>query len=229
LRAQLIDGGEQFVVLADKILGAHGKKLLIERREFVAVDFGSGNATQPVARVHFPGAAIPDLIQKFHLPGVLLAHIAEVQAQHGVALHAVAAQAQQPLAEMRFQFLRLQIARETVFRLEQRNLFLQTAREVAQLHALAGLDAEQHLADKVSQRLAATCGELARKTRELGFQPRTNFAMLHGGNLHGRSGFFRENPSTTDSVPSHFSKTINPASPFSCPRLHTKTQEGPDV
>jgi hypothetical protein len=39
----LIDGGEQFVVLADKILGAHGEKLLVERREFAAVDFGSGD------------------------------------------------------------------------------------------------------------------------------------------------------------------------------------------
>jgi len=30
LRAQLIDGGEQFVILTDKILGAHGEKLLVE-------------------------------------------------------------------------------------------------------------------------------------------------------------------------------------------------------
>jgi hypothetical protein len=29
--------------------------------------------------VHFPGAAVPDTIQKFHLAGVLLAHIAEIQ------------------------------------------------------------------------------------------------------------------------------------------------------
>src|SRR5437867_11775863 len=67
LRAQLIDGGEQFVILTDKILGAHGEKLLVEGREFAAVDFGSEDAAQPVAGVHFPGAAIPDLIQKFHL------------------------------------------------------------------------------------------------------------------------------------------------------------------
>jgi hypothetical protein len=61
--------------------------------------------------VHFPGAAIPDLIQKFHLPTVLLAHIAEIQAQHGVTLHAAAAQAQQFLTKMRFQFFHLQIVR----------------------------------------------------------------------------------------------------------------------
>jgi len=35
----LIDGGEQFVILTDKILGAHGEKLLVEGREFAAVDF----------------------------------------------------------------------------------------------------------------------------------------------------------------------------------------------
>src|SRR2546430_5198020 len=44
LRAQLIDGGEQFVILTDKILGAHGEKLLVEGREFAAVDFGSEDA-----------------------------------------------------------------------------------------------------------------------------------------------------------------------------------------
>ena len=107
LRAQLIDGGEQFVILTDKILGAHGEKLLVEGREFAAVDFGSDDAAQPVAGVHFPGAAIPDLIQKFHLAGVLLAHIAEIQAQDGVGIHAAAAQAQQSLPEMRFQFFGL--------------------------------------------------------------------------------------------------------------------------
>ncbi len=165
----MIDGGEQFVILADKILGARGEKLLIEGREFAAVDFRSDDAAQPVPRVHFPGAAIPNLIEKFHLAGILLAHIAEIQAQHGIALHAAAAQAQQSLAEVRFQFLRLQIARETVLGLEQRNLFLQTSRDVAQLHALTGLDAEQHLADKIPQRLAETGGEFAVETGELGF------------------------------------------------------------
>src|SRR5437899_12384612 len=128
---------------------------------------------------------------------------------------------------MRFQFLRLQIARETVFGLEQRNIFLQAARDVAQLHALAGLDAEQHLADKVSQRLAETNGELGTVARELSFQPRTNFAMLHRGRLQGRSGFFGENPSTTDFVPSHLSEMVNPCPSITCPHLQTKTQEGP--
>src|SRR6266478_6327948 len=46
---------EQFVILTDKILGAHGEKLLVEGREFAAVDFGSDDAAQPVAGVHFPG------------------------------------------------------------------------------------------------------------------------------------------------------------------------------
>jgi hypothetical protein len=40
----------------------------------------------------------------------------------------------------------------------------------------------------------------------LRFQARTNFAMLHRRRLHGRSGFFDENSSTTDSVLFHFSK-----------------------
>src|SRR5579859_2061749 len=48
-----------------------------------------------------------------------------------------------------------------------------------------------------------------------------------GGHLHGRPGFFRKNPSTTDSVPSHFCKTINPYSSNACPHLQRKTQEGP--
>src|SRR5205823_13355696 len=59
--------------------------------------------------------------------------------------------------------------------LEQRKLFLQTA----QFHALTGLNPEQHLADEISQRLAETGGEFASEAGELGFQARTNFAMLH--------------------------------------------------
>src|SRR5712692_7404789 len=59
------------------------------------------------------------------------------------------------------------------------------------------------------------------------FQPRTNFAMLHRGRLQGRSGFFGENPSTTDSVPSHFSKTINPCPSVSCARPTSKNEERP--
>src|SRR5207244_9884937 len=104
LRAQLIDGVEQIVILTDKILGAHGEKLLVEGREFAAVDFGSDDAAQPVAGVHFPGAAIPDLIQKFHLAGVLLAHIAEIQAQDCVGIHAAAAQAPTSLQALHLPF-----------------------------------------------------------------------------------------------------------------------------
>src|SRR5438876_10052795 len=58
LRAQLIDGGEQFVILTDKILGAHGEKLPVAERESAAVDFRSAAAAQPVARLHCSGAAI---------------------------------------------------------------------------------------------------------------------------------------------------------------------------
>src|SRR5258708_19460042 len=79
---------------------------------------------------------------------------------------------------------------DTVFGLEQRNLFLQPPRAVAQFHVLTGLNAEQHLADKVSQRLAETGGQFGTETGELGFQPRTNFAMFHRGRLQGRAGFF---------------------------------------
>ena len=105
--SQWIDGAEDFLVLADKLLGAHGKKLLVERREFAAVNFGADDAAQPVARVHFSGAAIPDLIQKFHLSGVLLAHIAEIQTQDGIGLHAPAAEAQQSLCGDAFPILAL--------------------------------------------------------------------------------------------------------------------------
>jgi hypothetical protein len=71
--------------------------------------------------------------------------------------------------------------------------------------------AEQHPANKVSQRLAETNGEFGTEATGLGFQPRTNFAMLHRGRLQGSAGFFSaKNPSTTDSVPSHFPKMINP-------------------
>src|SRR5579859_4074485 len=49
-----------------------------------------------------------------------------------------------------------------------------------------------------------------------------------GGRLHGGPGFFRKNPSTKDSVPSHFCKTINPYSSNACPHLRRKTQEGPE-
>ena len=80
LCTQLINGGEPFVVLADKLLGARGEKLLVEGREFAAVNCGSDDAAQPVAQMHLSLTAIPDLIQKFHLPGILLAYIAEIQA-----------------------------------------------------------------------------------------------------------------------------------------------------
>jgi len=80
VRPEWIDGREDFLVLADKFLGAHGEQLLAEGREFAAVNFGADDAAQPVAHVHFSGAAISDLIQKFHLPGVFLAHITEIQA-----------------------------------------------------------------------------------------------------------------------------------------------------
>jgi hypothetical protein len=80
-----------------------------ERRKLAAVDFGADDAAQPVARVHFSGAAIPDLIQEFHLPGVLLADIAEIQTQNGIGLHAAAAEAQQSLTETCFQFFRVQV------------------------------------------------------------------------------------------------------------------------
>src|SRR2546429_9318807 len=86
LRAQLIDGGEQFVILTDKILGAHGEKLLVEGREFAAVDFGSEDAAQPVAGVHFPGAAIPDLFLNFHLVGLLLVTFAEIKDTDAVSI-----------------------------------------------------------------------------------------------------------------------------------------------
>jgi hypothetical protein len=66
------------------------------------VDFGSNDAAEPVARVHFSGADVQDLIQEFHFPGVFVAHIAEVQAQHRVGLHAAAAEREQSLAKMRF-------------------------------------------------------------------------------------------------------------------------------
>src|SRR5882724_103446 len=126
---------------------------------------------------------------------------------------------------MRFQFFGLQIARETVFGLEQRNLFLQTASDIAQFHALTGLNPEQHLADEISQRLAETGGEFASEAGELGFQTRTNFAMLHRGRLQGRSGFFGENPSTTDSVPSHLSEMINLSPSITCTRLQQKLRK----
>jgi hypothetical protein len=47
----------------------------------------------------------------------------------------------------------VQVARETVFGLDQRDVFLQAPGDVAQLHILTGLDAKQHLADEVSQGL----------------------------------------------------------------------------
>ena len=84
-----------------------------------------------------------------------------------------------------------------------------TSRHAAQLDVLTGLDAKQHLAYKVSQELTEAHSELGGELGELRFQARTNFAMLHRGRLHGRSGFFGENPSTTDSVTYHFSKTTN--------------------
>jgi hypothetical protein len=45
----------------------------------------------------------------------------------------------------------VQIARQAVLRLDQRNLFFQAAGDAAQLHVLAGLDAEQHLRDELLQ------------------------------------------------------------------------------
>src|SRR5579859_2969154 len=128
---------------------------------------------------------------------------------------------------MRFQVFGLEIPRETVFGLEQRNFFLQTARDVAQLHVLTGLNAEQHLGNKVSKRFAETRGEFGGEARELGFQAGTNLARLHGGTPPWQVRIFSQKPSTTDSVPSHFCKTINPYSSNACPHLQRKTQEGP--
>jgi len=98
------------------------------------------------------------------------------------------------MAEMRFQVFGLKIPRETVFGLEQRNFFLQTARDVAQLHVLTGLNAEQHLGNKVSQRFAETGGECGGEARELGFQAGTTFARLHGGTPPWRARIFSQKP-----------------------------------
>ena len=76
--------------------------------------------------MYFSLAAVPDLIQEFHLPGVLLPHIAQVQAQDRIALHPTASQFASPAAE-RFQAFRTQIPRQTIFGFNQRNLFLQAA------------------------------------------------------------------------------------------------------
>src|SRR2546425_12556902 len=52
LRAQLIDGGEQFVILTDKILGAHGEKLMVERRDFSARVIRFADTALPVSGGH---------------------------------------------------------------------------------------------------------------------------------------------------------------------------------
>src|SRR5258708_27737308 len=49
--------------------------------------------------------------------------------------------------------------------------------------------------------------------------------MLHRGRLQGRSGFFGENPSTTDSVPSHLSEMINLSPSITCTRLQQKLRK----
>src|SRR5438132_11082566 len=81
LRAQLIDGGEQFAILTAKIMGAHGEKLLVEGREFAAVDFSSEDAAQPVAEAHSPSHAITDLLPKFRRARAVLAHTAQRDAR----------------------------------------------------------------------------------------------------------------------------------------------------
>src|SRR5438045_9345652 len=90
---------------------------------------------------------------------------------------------------------------------------------------MTDLTPEQHVGDEMSQRLAETGGEFASEAGELGFQTRTNFAMLHRGRLQGRSGFFGENPSTTDSVPSHLSEMINLRPSITCTHLQQKLRK----
>src|SRR5437879_6954891 len=49
--------------------------------------------------------------------------------------------------------------------------------------------------------------------------------MLHRGRLQGRSGFFGETASTTDSFPSHLSEMINLSPSITCTRLQQKLRK----
>ena len=94
-------------------------------------------------------AAVADRGQILHLAGILFADVAQVQAQNGVGLDPAACHGRQTGRQFGFQPRRLQVARQPVLGLDQRNLFLQAARDVAQLDILTGLDAEQHLRNKL--------------------------------------------------------------------------------
>jgi hypothetical protein len=76
-----------------------------------------------------------------------------------------------------------QVSREAVFGANEGNRFAQCAANVAQLHVLAGLDAEQHLRDKLRQRLGQLATQLGGKLRQPSFQSGADFAIVHRGRL----------------------------------------------
>ena len=73
-----------------------------------------------------PATAVANPIQVLHLAGVLLAHIAQVQAEHRPGVDPLAAHFRQALQEVDVQTRRGEIARQTIFRLDERHLFRQT-------------------------------------------------------------------------------------------------------
>src|ERR1035441_7786338 len=71
--------------------------------------------------------------------------------------------------------------RERRFSVRIRVIFSCSEREMTQLHILTRLDAEQHLRYEPSERLCQALTELRGKLRQLRFESRSNFAIVHRG------------------------------------------------
>jgi hypothetical protein len=102
----------------------------------------------------------------------------------------------------------LQVTRQSLLGLDQGKGFAQCAADITQLHVLPGLNAEQHLRDELPQRLWLIVAQLKREFRQLSFQTRADFAIVHRGRLRANEFSWSKIPSTTDCAPSNFSPAV---------------------
>jgi hypothetical protein len=84
----------------------------------------------------------------------------------------LAAHFRQALQEVEVQSWRGEIARQAIFRLDERHLFLQTTTNAAQLHVLSGLDALEHRVNEFPLRASQPFADRERKLGKLGFKSR---------------------------------------------------------
>ena len=91
---------QQFRILPVKMDRLSGMEFLVKGRHLTAVNLRRGHFTQPVTLMHLAAAPLVDPVQVLHLPGVLLAHVTEVQTEHRLSPHVSAAHLRQAPQEM---------------------------------------------------------------------------------------------------------------------------------